>query len=196
MIFFFDTETTGFVSKRLPFNHPDQPHLVQIAGKLTHDDGRLASQFSFIVNPGVAIPARASAVHGITDDVAQALGIAEPTAIRLFLSMVEKADVVVAHNVSFDRDVMRCAYARYMGAGDGPDYPVYCTMTEATPVINLPPTPKMLAAGFTKPKSPNLTECIRHFFDEDLEGAHDALADVTGCMRVYFHLQSLKGAAA
>lgn len=53
----------------------------------------------------------------------------------------------------------------------------------------------MLAAGFTKPKPPKLEECIRHFFDEALEGAHDALVDVRACARVHRHLISLETAA-
>jgi len=49
----------------------------------------------------------------------------------------------------------------------------------------------MLAAGFTKPKPPKLEECIRHFFNEELDGAHDAMVDVRACRRVYFHLQTM-----
>jgi DNA polymerase-3 subunit epsilon len=69
-------------------------------------------------------------------------------------------------------------------------------MEAATPVLNLPPTERMIAAGFDKPKPPKLEECIRHFFNEDLEGAHDAMADVIACRRVYFHLAALKSAEA
>ena len=62
----------------------------------------------------------------------------------------------------------------------------HCTKEAATPVLKLPPTPKMVRAGRTHFKSPNLAECVRHFFDEDLLGAHDAMVDVRVCKRVYF----------
>lgn len=39
MILFFDTETTGFPHKSKPVDHPDQPHVVQLAAELTEDDG-------------------------------------------------------------------------------------------------------------------------------------------------------------
>lgn len=58
--------------------------------------------------------------------------------------------------------------------------------------MNLPPTERMRAAGFNKPKPPKLEECIRHFFNEDLDGAHDAMIDVAACRRVYFHLKTLE----
>jgi len=51
------------------------------------------------------------------------------------------------------------------------------------------------AAGINKPKPPKLEECIRHFFGEELDGAHDAMVDVVACRRVFFHLRTLERAA-
>ncbi len=53
MILFFDTETTGLFSDRLPIDHPDQPYIVQLAAQLCHDDGRPVAGFSLIVDPGI-----------------------------------------------------------------------------------------------------------------------------------------------
>ena len=50
----------------------------------------------------------------------------------------------------------------------------------------------MVAAGFNKPKPPKLEECIKHFFNETLEGAHDAMVDLAACSRVYFHLKAME----
>lgn len=194
MILFFDTETTGFYKDRLPFDHVDQPHLVQIALMLTKDDGEPVSQASLIVNPGVPIPLQASSIHGIGDDLAAQVGVSERTALGLYGFMASRADLIVAHNAKFDINVMACLYAR---AGESPaPVSLYCTMEASTALVNLPPTERMIAAGMSdKPKPPKLSECIAHFFGEDLEGAHDALVDVTACARVYFHLQSLEKAA-
>ena len=73
--------------------------------------------------------------------------------------------------------------------------PLFCTMEAAAPIVNLPPTERMLAAGFNKPKAPKLEEAIRFFFDESLDGAHDAMVDVIACRRIYFHLKNLEKAA-
>lgn len=196
-ILFFDTETTGFVNSRLPDIDPGQPHLVQIAAKLTDEDGGVINQFSLIVNPGVLIPPKTIEFHGVTNEIAAAVGVPEASALRLFCFLLDRTDLVVAHNSSFDLSVMRCLAAREGVSLRTVDN--YCTMVAATPVVDLPPTEKMLAAGFTKPKAPKLEECVRHFFDEALDGAHNALVDVDACARVFFHLRAiaqLEGAAA
>jgi DNA polymerase III subunit epsilon len=63
-------------------------------------------------------------------------------------------------------------------------------------LVNLPPTAKMVAAGFNKPKPPKLAEVILFLFGEELQGAHDAMVDVRATARVHFHLQTIKGKAA
>lgn len=193
-VLFFDTETTGFVQDRLPANHPDQPYIVQLAAQLCNDDGDILAGFSLIVNNGVVIPERASAVHGITEGIAAAYGVTPATAIGMFKHFFRRADLVVAHNIKFDKLVIEAAISRLEGDLVF-DKPVFCTMEAASPIINLPPTERMVAAGITKPKPPKLEEAIRFFFDEPLDGAHDAMVDVIGCRRVYFHLKSLEAAA-
>ena len=51
MIFCFDTKTTGLVQHKLPASHPSQPHLVQYAGLLADDDGRVLGALSAVVKP-------------------------------------------------------------------------------------------------------------------------------------------------
>ncbi len=195
MILFFDTETTGLYDDRLPSDHEAQPYIVQLAAQLCTDDNRAVAGFSFIINPGVPIPTRASDVHGITDDVAGSLGCSTGFALTAFQHLYYRADVVVAHNIKFDRGVMETAIARKYGRLMPLRKPLFCTMEAASPIVNLPPTERMVAAGFAKPKPPKLAECIKHFFGEDLDGAHDAMVDLTACRRVYFKIKSMEKAA-
>lgn len=198
MILFFDTETTGFFQDRLPVDHPDQPYIVQLAAQLCEDDGEPVAGFSFIVDPGigaVSIPERAAAVHGITDEIAVRLGMSAEFALSAFTHLYQRADLVCAHNIKFDRGVIEAAISRHYKKVMPLRKPLFCTMEAATPIINLPPTEKMKAVGFDKPKPPKLEECIRHFFNEDFAGAHDAMADVTACRRVFLHLKSLEVAS-
>lgn len=192
MILFFDTETTGFFNDRQPVNHPSQPHIVQLAAMLTEDDGAEVMSFSVIVDNGVSIPVQASNVHGITTEIADARGIEPEIAMHLFTHAYRLADTVVAHNIKFDKGVVEAEIFRRHGEVRRLSKPLFCTMEAATPIVNLPPTERMLAAGFDKPKPPKLEECIRHFFDEALDGAHDAMIDVDACRRVFFHLKSLE----
>lgn len=183
MILFFDTETTGL------------PHIVQLAAQLCEDDGKPMGGFVLIINPGVTIPERASAVHGITDDIAAKLGVSLEFAITAFSHLYQRADLICAHNIKFDVFVTETAIARHHKQIRKLTKPMFCTMEAASPIVNLPPTDRMKAAGFTKPKPPKLEECIKHFFGEELTGAHDAMIDLAACRRVYLHLKSLKDAA-
>lgn len=197
MILFFDTETTGFFQDQLPIDHPDQPYIVQLAAQLCEDDGTPVAGFSFVVDPGVgevSIPARAAEVHGITDEVAVRLGVSLEFALSAFTHLYQRADLVCAHNIKFDRGVIEAAISRHYRRVMPLRKPLFCTMEAATPIINFPPTERMKAAGFDKPKPPKLEECIKHFFGEELDGAHDAMADVTACRRVYLHLKTLEAA--
>lgn len=195
MILFFDTETTGFFQDRLPVDHPGQPYIVQLAAELAGDDGEPVAGFSFIVDPGISdgvlIPARASEVHGITNERAVQFGVSAEFALSAFTHLYQRADIVCAHNIKFDRGVMEAAIVRHYGKIMPLRKTLFCTMEAASPIVNLPPTERMLAAGFTKPKPPKLEECIKHFFDEELDGAHDAMIDVRACRRVYYHLKTL-----
>lgn len=189
-----DTETTGLPDFRAPSDADHQPHLVQLAMVLLDDDLVERASVSLIVKPdGWVIPEEGpAAVHGITNAMANAYGVPEKVAAHLYGSLAYAPGVtLVAHNEPFDSKIMRSALLRAGWVKDWMDArkPVtYCTMKAATPIVNLPPTPKMVAAGFNRPKNASLTECVLHFFGETLEGAHDALVDVRACLRVYRHL--------
>lgn len=192
MILFFDTETTGFYDNRLPPDHDGQPHVVQLAMLLTDDAGAERLSASLIIDCPHPIPSRASDVHGITNEVAGRFGVDLEASIDLFRHFYRLADIVVCHNVAFDVPVMASEIGRFQKHAVNLTKPTFCTMEAATPIVNLPPTERMLAAGFNKPKPPKLEECIAHFFGEKLEGAHDAMIDVAACRRVYLHLKSLE----
>lgn len=198
-VLFFDTETTGFLDDRLPPDHEAQPYIVQLAAQLCDDAGAPLAGFCLIVDPGISmgvkIPERAAAVHGITDERAAAFGVSAEFALHAFTHLYQRADLVCAHNVKFDKGVLEVAIARYYGRTMPLRKPLFCTMEAASPIVNLPPTEKMRAAGFDKPKPPKLEECVQHFFNEKLDGAHDAMIDLTACRRVYLHIKSLERAA-
>lgn len=200
MILAFDVETQGLPNFKERSDHPSQPHLVQLAMILMDDTGAEVETHNVIIKPdGWTVPDDVAAIHGITTEIAMAKGIPEADAVAMFVMALGKSSLRVAHNISFDDRLLRIAMLR---AGIArPDIeamearPSFCTCRTATPIVNLPPTEKMLRAGFTKPKPPKLEECVRHFWDESLDGAHDALVDVRACARVYWHLKSLETAA-
>ena len=193
MILVFDTETTGLPDFKARSAEPSQPHLVQLALVEFDDDGGEHEAVNVIVKPdGWVISPEITAIHGISHERAMDEGVPEHHAAGLFLVAQARSALRVAHNESFDRRIMRIAMTR---AGFERDVieatearRAYCTCNEAKPIVNLPPTDKMMAVGFNGPKPPNLGECMKHFFGEDLLGAHDALNDARACARIYFEL--------
>lgn len=194
MILAFDTETTGLPDWKRPSEDPCQPHLVQLAMILLDDDLMERASVSVIIRPdGWTIPDEVAAIHGITTEIARRVGIPEQAAVELFMWLSYSWDTtMLAHNVKFDQRIMRIAKLRHgqtrQDIEDDERKPTFCTMIAAQPIVNLLPTDRQLAAGFTGPKQPKLAECIKHFFGEDLIGAHDALVDVRACVRIYRHL--------
>lgn len=190
MILGYDTETTGLPAWHDPSDAPHQPHVIQLAMILQDMDGNEVDRFCSIIRPGpgAVMEPEAFAAHGISLERAMDEGVDPVLATDLFMDWAEKAKLMVGHNESFDRRIMRIAAARHNGFKWEPECPNFCTMNRSKFIMNLPPTAKMLAAGVPGPKSPNLGECVRHFFNEDLDGAHDAMVDISASMRVFWHL--------
>jgi DNA polymerase-3 subunit epsilon len=176
VILFFDTETTGKYDFRAPLRASHQPYLVQIGAALLADSGRIVSTFSAIVKPdGWTIPAEAAAIHGITTEVAIGLGWDSIKAMAVFDSMRKRADLWVAHNHDFDAAVLNTQAARHNCDWD--PLQSFCTMKTMTQVCQLP--------GPYGLKWPKLSEAYKHATGKDFVGAHDAMADVLGCIEVY-----------
>lgn len=197
----YDTETSGLPLFDQPSEDPRQPHIVQLAACLVDLDTRhtLASIDVIIRPEGWVIPDDVAAVHGITTERAQDLGVSESMALGMLLELWADGRPRVAHNESFDARIVRIALMRYE---DGPLADrwkagrAHCTQALSTQVLKLPPTQKMLAAGRRHHKSANLSEAYKHFTGRDLENAHSAMADVQACISVYFAIQDLRQPAA
>lgn len=186
----FDTETTDLPRSHLDPDHPHQPHLLQFAGILIDEHNREIDRLFTKVRPGVGavLSSQAYAAHGITLEEAFHQGMEAIDVFRWFAAAAARSDRIVGHNVQFDLQIMAIVAARAGLGGWSTPVPTYCTMAHATPVVDLPPTPRMRAAGRLHPKSPSLAECITHFFAEELTDAHDAEADVRACLRIFRRL--------
>lgn len=196
-VLFYDTETTGVPEKYLPIEDERQPHIVQIAGFLSADDGKEMSCLNLMTRPaGWVIPDAAAAVHGITTETALKFGMSEKWAVIALISMGLQADMICGHNVAFDDEMLEIAVKRF-GIPDDvwlkfKGKPRYCTADHSTDLVNIPPTQRMIETGYgNKPKRPKLIEAYKHFFGEEFDGAHDAMVDVRACARVFFHLQQI-----
>lgn len=180
----FDTETTGKANMRGSLS--EQPYIVQIAAIL-FEGRREVAHFSAITVPEfrevrAPIPAEATAVHGITEELVDAVGIPYKVALPLFNNLAKRADRLVAHNTEFDDLIVRAAYSRIAAPQQVLwDLPKICTMKSSESVLKLP--------GRYGYKWPSLAEAHQFFTGEGVEGAHDAMVDVRACARVLWGLE-------
>ena len=104
----FDTETTGLPVKKLPAEkEPDNwPHIVSISWVVLDSlPNEILSQQNFIIKPlDWHVPAESTAIHGISHDLAQKTG--QPLSLVIEKFMSEEYDVLVAHNIDFDMNVL------------------------------------------------------------------------------------------
>ncbi|NLL80055.1 MAG: DNA polymerase III subunit epsilon [Clostridiales bacterium] len=100
----FDLETTGI--------SPNWDEIIEISA-VKVEQGRVVDRFSTLVNPGRRIPAGASAVNGITDQmVADAPAISK--VMGSFMDFIGEA-VLVGHNIhSFDLKFIRRDLLEYL----------------------------------------------------------------------------------
>lgn len=189
----YDTETSGLPLFNDPSEDPRQPHIVQLGARLVDLDSRdIIATLDVIIRPdGWVIHDDVAAVHGISTERAKAVGISESIALGALLELWSMAEVRIAHNESFDARIVRIAQHRFDCADldAWKDGAAECTAKLATPIMKLPPTPKMVAARRNHPKTPNLREAVEFFTGRPLENAHSALADVDGCLAVYWAIQ-------
>src|ERR1019366_268020 len=110
----FDTETTGFINDREKPDHPSQPNLVQLGCILYDADNAERVSVDVIIKPdGWTIPSEvAKKSHGITTEMALALGIPLIGACSIFSNLVKLSDRTVGHNIDFDLKVMMAAFHR------------------------------------------------------------------------------------
>lgn len=97
-----DTETTGL--------SPESDRIVQIACVEVMEGWRIGRKKSWLVDPGVVIPAEATRVHGITNEM-----VAEAPSFRdIAKELLEFLGIspIVAHNAKFDIDFVNAELQR------------------------------------------------------------------------------------
>jgi len=182
MNLFFDTETSGLFDFKSPPEAAHQPRLVQLGAVLDSDHTVLSSINTLVLPEGFSIPKEATAVHGISTEQALASGIPLKDALTQFYAACMQADLLVAHNSSYDVKVLTGEYIRAGMESPFSKRQVFCTMIKSTSICKIPGK----RGGY---KWPTLDEAYRMLVDEDgFTGAHDAMADVLACREVYYKL--------
>jgi len=191
----FDTETTGLIipiyKGGLRVN--EYPYILQLAWVLydVEKNSMIASHDHIIKLPdGMKIPEDSITFHGITQDIMEKSGEKINSVLRTFITHLKIADYVVAHNISFDKSVIREEFSRN---GIVNHFDVlsakkvfYCTMKESEELCNLMVAD--LVNGGKRRKYPKLEELHKFLFKQDLKNLHNAYNDVIVCFRCFYKL--------
>jgi len=182
-----DTETTRLIKYKERSDGANQPHIVSLAAMLVNlDTKQVLQSINLIVKPdGWIIPQESIDVHGITNELANEVGLPESVVLGIYINLWRKCNLRIFHNTTLDNRIIRIALKRYTPNlipdevwKDKELY--YCTMMKSKSILKLLPKNKW---GF---KSPKLTEAYKFFTGKDLVDAHDAMADTMACMDVYW----------
>lgn len=162
MILVFDTETTGLTL------HPQaevrkQPRMIEFgAALLDPHTGELRDTMNILINPQEPLSPEIVKITGITDaDLKDAYPFS--TALAAIRLMFTQATCVVAHNLPFDRAILRGELARL----DVLDFPW--------------PKKELCTVGLHKDdwgRNPKLTELYQATLGKPLAQTHRALDDV------------------
>lgn len=167
MIVVFDTETTGLTL------HPDaplvkQPRMIEFGAVVLDRRGEVVEEASVLINPREPLTAEIVKITGITDaDLADAPVFADalPQIRRIF----EGAEMVMAHNLPFDRAILKGELAR----ADVFDFPW--------------PRREICTVGLYKEqwgRNPRLQELYAAIMGHPLAQTHRALDDVKALVEI------------
>lgn len=169
-ILFFDTETTGLPRRGdYALDDPTQPHIVSIAAILEQNRQELASINLIARHKGWTSHPGALEVHKIDDTYANQVGIDEMALVYAFMQLREAADLIVAHNVNFDKYIIDIACMRYgIDNPFGSDW--YCTMSEAK----------------NRGHKGKLSTAYEEVLGRPMLEQHTAMGDTIACKELYY----------
>lgn len=185
MYLFIDTETTG-LPKSASNDIEKWPRIVQLAWSLYDNDGNRESLNNFIIYPtDFVIPQDAASIHGITTERAKKEGISLHKVLPQFNSDVEKATMIIAHNLDFDLPSVNTEFMRCKLGTNLLKKQKFCTM-KTPKIVAYCKIPSPSGIGY---KWPTLVQLYLKLFDTEFNDSHNASADVEACAKCYFELR-------
>lgn len=172
-----DTESNGLpqYGKDNPADGADQPRICGLAvalfGETIND---VVEQFDCLIKPdGWTIGEDTTAIHGLTDAVCEAEGVPIASALNVINQMMDRADVIVGHNIAHDLKLLRGEFRRAGLPDRYGEVATFCTMWSGRKALGLK-------------KIPNLSEALMAATGAVHEEAHRAKPDMLASAQVYF----------
>ncbi len=185
---FIDIETTGIPIREFNLYHPpneltfyDSSRIVEIGYIVYDKHNSIVKEYSSLIKPcGFTI--KNSYIHGVTQETAQKEGKNILDVLNIFYTDLEKANMIISHNINFDINVLlsECYRNKLNKLCDKVNHTLTkCTMKIGKSMMNTQ-------------KNPKLTELYTFLFGESIDHKHRALADAKICAECYYKLAKIK----
>tara|TARA_B100000963_G_scaffold202727_1_gene176527 strand:+ start:27684 stop:28328 length:645 start_codon:yes stop_codon:yes gene_type:complete len=179
-ILVFDTETTGLPKKRNQslFNTEDWPYIVQISW-VVYDvaDSSIVSINDYVIRlpNNITIPEDSINIHGITNEMMLEKGENIKKILRMFLMDCANCNLIVAHNIQFDENIIAVETIRNYGTNVLSQINTrrYCTMKRSIKRFK---------------KYVKLEFLHKTLFNQNLRNLHNSLNDVYVCLRCFIKI--------
>lgn len=173
-----------------PSSHPTDTDEKNVDSKNVDSknvDYKLVAEHTYVVKPD-GFEIRNSHIHRISNAMALFAGIEFKEVINKIWDVLKTCDVLIAHNILFDRNVLLSELHRY-----GLNEQIYkinamkyfCTSKGCTNITRI-------RYNLLEFKQPRLSELYKFLFKKDLQDAHDALVDTKALVDCFMELRKRK----
>jgi len=193
----FDTETSGLPEEKCQSLYATHkwPYIMQLS-YLFYDDSSndVIELYDSLVklDNSILLSEDSMAIHNITREMCNNSGQPIKTVLTSFINALMNADVIIGHNIRFDINIIRVECIRnnikFNFNVNKENKPIihYCTMKKGKYITNIELTS---TNGAKYIKNPKLIELYKHYFNEEVNGLHNALTDVLVCFRCYYKME-------
>lgn len=207
LILVFDTETTGLLPTGLDASHiKNYPYITQLSyivydTELCKETHRFNSYIN--IDQNIQLSDIVKDLTGVTRDKLDS-GVDILGAIVEFYKHYSSCSYIIAHNISFDKQMMLVEMERNREAiqvnhpeclalfntffEKSKSIRHYCTMANSKSLCNIIIPPKIEGKKPYK-KNPKLIELYKHLFqDKEVTGLHNSMTDVIVCLQCYLKM--------
>jgi len=185
----FDTETTGLPKTKVLTTGLVNlwPYIVQLSYIIFNTETfEIEEHYNQYINIGenIKLDEEAVKIHGLTRDFLMKYGIKIEDALQQMSKDINKCDLIVGHNVIFDKNVVLVEAIRN-------DIPVrfkkeYCTMKNGKDICKIE---KINAKGEKYFKYPKLIELHEKLFNKSPNNLHNSFNDILVTLRCFMKLK-------
>jgi DNA polymerase III epsilon subunit-like protein len=188
----FDTETTGLPVERNPSIYDTQkwPHVIQLSYIVYDSETNelITVEDDYIhIDANVNITPESQNIHKITKEILDSKGIPIQEALEKFNKFATMSDLLVGHNVSFDKRMVIVEGIRNKIRMNVHD--TYCTMKNSVEICKIE---RVGQNGDKYFKYPTLSELYNELFKKAPKNTHNALIDILLCMRCFAQIELRK----